>query len=242
MDLSKLTKLETAKNIIEEEFKDFQWNVTEIPIHQSLGRYLAEDYTCDEKIWNIEEICLRKGQRITPAEVGMLATLGKVVVSVFTKPLISIISIGDELVSVIEEPIPGKVRDSNSFALAALIQETGCDLGGVYLLRDEKELIKETLQGALSKGDLVIVSGGTSSDGKGITAEAIQESGKPGIIVRGLNVEHAEGTILGVIEDTHCACCNRKSLIAALPGDPQGVFASYKLLIDGLIKKIFFSS
>ena len=245
----KLLKLDEAEKILEEGLSDFKWKIKELPLHQCLGRYLGEDLLspeCSEnpEVENLEAGSLEKGKRIGPREVSLLASLGSIVVGVFEKPLVSIISLGDELVSVIEEPGPGKVRDSNSFALAALIQETGCDVGGVYLLGSDKNILKETLQEALNRSDLVILSGGEGQSlqkKKGITAQAIQEIGNPGVVVNGLDLSHAENVVLGIIEDTQCACCNRKTLIIGLPSDPKGVFAAYNSLIDGLIRKIFFS-
>ena len=251
----KLLKVEEAEKILEEGLRDFKWKIKELPLHQCLGMYLGEDLLSPQhsdnpdadssEADNPEAGNLKKGQRIGPREVSLLASSGNIVVGVFEKPLVSIISLGDELVSVIEEPDPGKVRDSNSFALAALIQETGCDVGGVYLLGSDKNILKETLQEALNRSDLVILSGGTDPSPQrenSITSQAIQELGNPGVLVDGLDLSHAENSVIGIIEDTHCACCNRKSLIVGLPSDPKGVFAAYNSLIDGLIKKVFFSN
>lgn len=240
----KLLKVEEAEKILEEGLRDFKWKIKELPLHQCLGMYLGEDLLSPQHSDNPEASSLKKGQRIGPREVSLLASSGNIVVGVFEKPLVSIISLGDELVSVIEEPDPGKVRDSNSFALAALIQETGCDVGGVYLLGSDKNILKETLQEALNRSDLVILSGGTDPSPQrenSITSQAIQELGNPGVLVDGLDLSHAENSVIGIIEDTHCACCNRKSLIVGLPSDPKGVFAAYNSLVDGLIKKVFFS-
>lgn len=255
----KLLKVEEAEKILEEGLRDFKWKIKELPLHQCLGMYLGEDLLSPQhsdnpdadsseadnpEADNPEASGLKKGQRIGPREVSLLASLGNIVVGVFEKPLVSIISLGDELVSVIEEPAPGKVRDSNSFALAALTQETGCDVGGVYLLGSDKNILKETLEEALDRSDLVILSGGTDPNPQrenGITGQAIQGLGSPGILVNGLDLKEAENVVVGIIEDTHCACCNRKSLIVGLPSDPKGVFAAYDSLIDGLIKKVFFS-
>lgn len=239
--MAKLMKIEEARKIIEDGLEGVQWRTKEVPLHQCLGMYFSEDVDYDEETYKAEGACLKKGHRIRPIDVSLLATIGKVIIHVFEKPVVSIISIGEELVSVIEEPIGGKVRDSNSFALAALVQETGCDVGGVYLIGDNKDKVKQTFQEALQRSDLLLVSGGTLGGEKAVTFESIQEMGSPGIMVNGLDLSYAESTVLGIIEDSHCACCNRKSLIAGLPTESQGVFTAYEALIDGLIKKAFFA-
>ena len=71
------------------------------------------------------EIALTGGRRIRPQEAGMLAALGNQQVTVFKKPIIGIISTGDEIVPVDEDPGPGRIRDINTYTLAGLIQESG---------------------------------------------------------------------------------------------------------------------
>ncbi len=187
-----------------------------------------------------DQLLYKKGHRIRPVDIGVLAAIGAAVVVVFDQPVVSIISTGDEIVSIIEDPIPGKVRDVNSFALASLVQETGCQVGGVYLIGDDASKLEETLKEALNLSDLVLVSGGSSQGHKDYTQDAINSLGKPGVITHGLALKPGKPTILGVIEDTHCSCNTRKTLVAGLPGHPVAAIGVYHLLVEPFIKRTFF--
>jgi molybdopterin molybdotransferase len=183
-----------------------------------------------------------KGHRFRSVDIGILAALGWIMVPVFDQPMVSIISTGDEILSIIEKPTVGKVRDVNSFALSALVQETGCKVGGVYLIGDDKEKLEETLKEALSRSDVVLISGGSSQGTKDYTAQVIDALGKPGVITHGLALKPGKPTILGVLEDTQCACCNRKTLVAGLPGHPMAAMGVYHLLIAPFLKETYFQN
>ncbi len=194
---------------------------------------IGEDFSKDVVIYN-------KGHRIKPADIAVLAAIGQAFVKVFDQPLVSIISTGDEIVSIIEHPGPGQVRDVNSFALSAMVEQTGCKVGGVFLIRDREEELIQTLHAAMGISDLVIISGGSSQGAKDYTARVIDSMGKPGVITHGLALKPGKPTILGVVEDTHCQCCNRKTLVAGLPGHPVAAIMVYNVIVEWFVKKHFF--
>ena len=209
-----------------------------IAIHTSVAN--LEGVMSYEEDISLDQLLYKKGHRIRPVDIGVLAAIGAAVVLVFDQPLVSVISTGDEIVSIIEEPIPGKVRDVNSFALASLVQETGCLLGGVYLIEDNARKLEETLKETLTRSDLVLVSGGSSQGHKDYTEQVIDALGKPGVITHGLALKPGKPTILGVIEDTHCSCNTRKTLVAGLPGHPVAAIGVYHLLVEPFIRRTFF--
>ena len=182
----------------------------------------------------------KKGHRIKPVDIAVLAAVGQAFVKVFDQPVVSIISTGDEIVSIIETPGPGKVRDVNSFGLSAMVEQTGCKVGGVFLIRDREEELIQTLHAAMGISDMVIISGGSSQGAKDYTARVIDAMGKPGVITHGLAMKPGKPTILGVVEDTHCQCCNRKTLVAGLPGHPVAAIMVYNVIVDWFVKKHFF--
>ncbi|NCA78084.1 MAG: molybdopterin molybdenumtransferase MoeA [Alphaproteobacteria bacterium] len=183
-----------------------------------------------------------KGHRFRSVDVGVLAALGLMMVPVFDQPVVSVISTGDEIISIIEKPTVGKVRDVNSFALSALVQETGCMVGGVYLIGDNQEKLEETLKEALSRSDVVLISGGSSQGTKDYTAQVVDSLGKPGVITHGLALKPGKPTILGVVEDAQCACCNRKTLVAGLPGHPVAAMGVYHLVIEPFLQETYFQN
>src|SRR5210317_2263922 len=83
------------------------------------------------------EVILRCGGKIRPQEAGMLAALGKQTVTVYKRPIVGIISTGDEVIAVHEFPGPGQIRDVNTYTLSGLIQEIGATPIPFGIVRDD---------------------------------------------------------------------------------------------------------
>jgi len=107
------------------------------------------------------DVLLSRGFKILPAEVALLASVGKSQVMVFKHPATAIISTGDELVDVDQIPLPHQIRKSNSYVLAAALSELGCKADLFHVIDDEKK-IKGMLEEILTKYELIILSGGVS--------------------------------------------------------------------------------
>ncbi len=98
---------------------------------------------------------------ITPAEIGVLATVGKATVTVAKQPKIALIATGNELVDVDKTPLDYQIRKSNVFSVLGLLQ--GLNLtADIFHLKDQQELLTEAIQGLLNRFDVLIFSGGVS--------------------------------------------------------------------------------
>ncbi len=109
------------------------------------------------------QVVLRSGQVLRPQEVGMLAAVGRLDVTVVRRPRVAILATGDEVVPPDQSPQPGQIRDANSYTVAAQVER----YGGVPLMlgvaRDQAALIQAGVREALEQGaDLMITSGGVS--------------------------------------------------------------------------------
>jgi molybdopterin molybdotransferase len=109
------------------------------------------------------DVVLRPGKRLRPQEIGMLAALGHLHVSVARQPRVAILATGDEVVPPDEAPGPGQIRDANSYTVAAQVVRWG----GVPILlgvaRDREELVRRGVREALARrADLIVTSGGVS--------------------------------------------------------------------------------
>jgi molybdopterin molybdotransferase len=105
---------------------------------------------------------LEAGSRIGPAEVGLLATVGRTRVPVHRRPRVAVLATGDELVEPEETPPPGAVRDSNRYALIAAASDAGGDVvWHAHGRDDEGELKRLVLQG-LDVAEVLLTSGGVS--------------------------------------------------------------------------------
>lgn len=107
------------------------------------------------------ELVIFKGSVISPAQIGMLASLGRAFVSVHQKPRVAILATGDELVDIEYDPPPAKIVNSNSYSLAAQVLECGGIPVILGITKDKKSDLQEKFKAALH-ADLIISSGGVS--------------------------------------------------------------------------------
>src|SRR4030067_361115 len=88
---------------------------------------------------------IRAGRGVRPAEVSLLATTGTPFVMVHRRPRVAVLSTGDELADIHDEPANGKISNSNGWALCALVTAAGAEPIQLGIARDNKESLKEKL-------------------------------------------------------------------------------------------------
>jgi molybdopterin molybdotransferase len=102
------------------------------------------------------------GTVLTPAHLGVAASLGHAEVSVVRRPRVAVMSTGDELAAPGEPLTLGKIRDSNRPMLLALVAQTGCEAVDLGIARDDEAMITERLETAVTSCDALVTSGGVS--------------------------------------------------------------------------------
>ena len=107
------------------------------------------------------ETVLARGTVLRHAEIGVLASIGRAKVRVVRRPNVAVLSTGDELVDIDEEPGPGQIRDANRYSLAAAVRASGCAAFELGIARDSADDLRHAL-GNAAFGDLVVTSGGVS--------------------------------------------------------------------------------
>jgi molybdopterin molybdotransferase len=107
------------------------------------------------------EVVLARGTWLRHAEIGVLASIGRSKVKVVRRPNVAVLSTGDELVDIDEQPGPGQIRDANRYSLAAAVRATGCAAFELGIARDSADDLRHAL-GNAAFGDLVVTSGGVS--------------------------------------------------------------------------------
>jgi molybdopterin molybdotransferase len=107
------------------------------------------------------QLLLSPGQKISPAEIALLASIGKANVKVYAFPKTAIVSTGDELVAIDQTPQPHQIRRSNDAALKASLHQLGCDATSFHL-PDSEEKLRNELITVFKHHDLIILSGGVS--------------------------------------------------------------------------------
>jgi len=173
-----------------------------------------------------EEV-IPRGVRIRPAEIGGLAALGIVDVEVAKKPVVGILSSGDEVVSPEENILPGQVRDINSYTLSTLLEHAGAIPKRYGVFPDQYERIYTVAAQALQECDLLVITAGSSASARDLTARVINQLGAPGVLVHGVNIKPGKPTIL--------ALCNHK-VVVGLPGNPVSALVIASLFVVPVIE------
>lgn len=170
---------------------------------------------------------IKAGTILRPQEIGALAALGISSIPVLRKIRAGIISTGDEIVNIDENPVGAQVRDINSHMLFAGLTRFGAEPRHYGIVKDDFEHIKLAVENALSDSDIVLISGGSSMGVKDETSKVINSLGSPGVIVEGIAVKPGKPTILGRI--------GSKAVIG-LPGHPASAYTVFNIFTGFLIK------
>jgi molybdopterin molybdotransferase len=122
------------------------------------------------------EIVIPRGTVIKPAEIGMLASLGRSFVSVYQRPTVAVLATGNELVDIDENPSPWKIINSNSYSAAAQVMDCGALAMQLGIARDEREDLLAKFQAAM-RADVIISSGGVSVGDYDLVKDIMKEVG-----------------------------------------------------------------
>jgi molybdenum cofactor synthesis domain-containing protein len=157
------------------------------------------------------EMLLEPGRAIGAAEVGVLATLGIASVAVYRRPIVGVISSGDELVDINVIPSPAQVRDSNRWAVAGALEAMGAAVRHLPTSPDDPARLEALLREGIATCDAVVLTGGSSVGERDFTPRIIGKLGDPGVIVHGLRVKPGKPTVLASIDGRP---------VIGLPGNP----------------------
>ena len=163
-------------------------------------------------------LLIKKGVLISPAEVAVMATVGRSAIKVAKKPKVAIISSGDELVDVNETPEAHQIRKSNSFALYTAVTELKVN-AEMFHLKDEKQLIYDELKLILSRFDVLILSGGVSKGKFDYIPEVLTEL-KVEKLFHKVKQRPGKPFFFGVV-------AAENKIIFALPGNPVSTFSGF---------------
>ena len=139
---------------------------------------------------------LQAGRRLRPQDLGLLAGLGVRQVTVYYQPRVAVISTGDEIVPIDQQPPPGKVRDINAFTLPALVREAGGVPEFLGLSKDNFEDLREKCRTGLEDFDTVLISGGSSVGSRDFSLEVIGSFPGAEILAHGISISPGKPTIL----------------------------------------------
>ncbi len=136
------------------------------------------------------------GIKIRPQEIGLLAALGKDRVDVYKKPVIGILSTGDEIVPIQATPGPAQVRDINSYSLFSQIINSGGLAVSYGIIKDDYQALFEKCTLAVKNSDMIVISGGSSVGTRDLTIDVLNALNNSRILVHGIPMSPGKPTIL----------------------------------------------
>jgi molybdopterin molybdotransferase len=116
------------------------------------------------------DVAVRAGTIIGPAQVGLLAAVGRDRVLVHPRPRLSVMCVGGELVDVSRTPGNGQVYDVNSYALAAAGRDAGAEVNRVGIVDSDPKELREVVEGQVNRAEVVVIAGAVG----GAAAEAVR--------------------------------------------------------------------
>src|SRR5512135_632277 len=122
------------------------------------------------------DVVLRRGERINPARLGLLASVGRSEVVVIPRPRVAVVPTGDELVEPDHVPGPGQIRNSNAVMLRALAVEAGAEAEALPITPDDPDHLAETLRHGL-EADVLVITGGVSAGNRDLVPETLERLG-----------------------------------------------------------------
>jgi molybdopterin molybdotransferase len=187
--------------------------------------------------WNIRprgmdihsgEVVLYKGRVLKPQDLGLLATLGFANVGVFRRPRVALFSSGDELLPVEAALEEGKIRDSNSYTLAALIEDAGGEVIRLGVAKDHHEAVKDLLEKAVEKNvDLIISSAGVSVGAFDFVKQVIESNGS--MDFWRVNMRPGKPVAFGEYKNIP---------FLGLPGNPVSAFVGFEVFVRPLLARL----
>jgi len=171
---------------------------------------------------------LRRGDRVTPTRIGLLASQGIAEMPVHARPLVQVVTTGDELVEPGAPLIPGEIYDSN----APMLQTAVNRAGGVGMALHAPDCIDETrrvLEAALSSSNLVVVAGGVSVGDRDLVKGVLDDCGVVTDFWR-IRVKPGKPFLFGRHLDG--------ALVFGLPGNPVSAFVTFSLFVAPAIRRL----
>jgi len=178
------------------------------------------------------DVVLRQGERLTPAALGLAASVGFDRLQVARRPRVALLSTGDELVmpgEVAPEAMkPGAIYNSNRFFMRALLHRLGCEVNDLGIVPDRREATIEALRGAAETSDLIITTGGVSVGEEDHIKAAVQALGE--LQLWSLSMKPGKPFAYGSIPRSGGEAQGRCH-ITGLPGNPVSSFLTFLLLV-----------
>jgi len=173
------------------------------------------------------EVVVEAGEVISNAGIGFLAGCGAVEVSTYRRPRVAVIAVGSELVDIAEVPARGKIRNSNSYALAACVQAAGGLPTIQPIVDDSPDALGAAIGEAVRDFDFVITSGGASNGDFDFVKPVVSQLGE--LLMTSVNIRPGKAQTFGLVEGVP---------VFGLPGNPAAAYVGFEMIIRPALRKM----
>jgi molybdopterin molybdotransferase len=171
---------------------------------------------------------LKSGHKLRPQDLGLLAMLGVAEVPVYGRPRVALLSSGDELIPVDEPLRPGKIRDSNTYTLAALIEAAGAEVLRLGIAADRRESVEGLLTNAAAqKVDLILSSAGVSVGAFDFIKDVVEAQGE--LTFWRVNMRPGKPLAFGSFKNIP---------FIGLPGNPVSAFVGFEVFVRPALERL----
>ena len=173
------------------------------------------------------ETVLRQGQPLTSRDTGVLAAIGVVDVDVWRKPVVAILSTGDEIIAPGHPMEPARVYDSNAQILGDAVREMGGEPVRLGIVPDDAATLRQRLRHALELADIVLLSGGTSKGAGDVSYRVVGELLDPGIVAHGVALKPGKPI---------CLAATGGRAVVVLPGFPTSAIFTFHEFVGPVLR------
>ena len=186
-------------------------------------------------------LLLDRGERLDHAAIALAASVGKSRLQVFVRPCVAVLTTGDEIVDVGGRPGPTQIRNSNTYSLAAQIQEAGGEAVLLPIAPDEPHRLRQLIEEGL-QSDLLIMTGGVSMGRYDLVEQVLGEMNAE-FLFTGAKIQPGRPVVFGRVR------CVRKTPVGAsasfshkyffgLPGNPVSTMVTFKLFARPILEAL----
>jgi len=162
----------------------------------------------------------KAGTRIGPSEAAVLASVGKARVKVYPRPTAAVLATGNEVVDVTESPGPGRIRNANSYSMAARLAEMGIRAELLGIARDDEKAMREAVERGL-RSDVLLISGAVSVGDWDLVPRVLRDAGVS-LIFEKIAVKPGKPTVFGRGNGTW---------VFGVPGNPVSTVVMMELVV-----------
>lgn len=170
-----------------------------------------------------------RGYRLRPQELGLLSAFGKGRVRVFRRPVVGIISTGDEIVSIDQEPRGAQIRDINTHTLSGFVRASAACPRSYGIVKDDFQTLLETAEAALAETDMLLLSGGSSVGTRDLTIQVLESLPDTRVMVHGISISPGKPTIMAR---------SGKKIVWGLPGHVVSAMIVYHVVVRPFVEKL----